>query len=157
MMKRYYIDNLEIEIDTDKTAEYYKNVNIDSLLTCCSYCKNYYYGIRKVGISLLKFFNEFCIIPEMAANVSELQRINEKVHLYNPTYLVIGRILRSPDEDYVSNEGNYETINLQELVGEVDISFKEELCLPPGVKLCSDPLLQIDIFCEVPWVIEESH
>jgi hypothetical protein len=156
-MKRYYIDNMEIEIDTDKTAEYYKNLSKDHLLRCCSYCKNYYYGIRKGEISLLKFFNELCIIPERAANVSELHRINEKFHLYNPTYLVIGRILRSHNEDYVGNEGHYETIKLQELVGEIDVHFKEELCLPPGVKLCSDPVLQIDIFCEVPWVIEDPH
>lgn len=144
--------NAIADIDVERTRKYYSTN--DSVNDCdCIGCKNYRayidncdYKIKEIfssmGIDDLKCITE--IIP-----YDELKQDYEKLggNLYGGFYHVCGKI--------IENESN----NLEDT--KVIITDKYEIYLVENIALVPNdfpqPVLQIEIFAHIPWVIEEEN
>lgn len=154
-MKTINIKGWQVEVDLEKTLEYYNKLNENDLLTCCLYCENYYYGIGRSSEILIDFFNKLGVVPKKTAYLSELTKLDNGKHLYDADYLLCGNILIKPiDNENVSENGTI-VYKMVELIDGVSFRFSD--IRPPYVRpdICPQPLLSLRLVCEVPWVLNE--
>jgi hypothetical protein len=154
-MRKISIKGWEIEIDLEKTHQYYSKLNEDDLLTCCVYCRNYYYGIGKSSDTLIDFFNILGIVPEKTVHLSELTKLDNGKHLYDADYLLCGNILVKPIEVESISENGTLVIKPIELTDGISFHFSSKRPSYINSDICPQPLLILQIVCEVPWVIDE--
>ena len=154
-MKKVNIKGWQIEIDTKKTLEFYNNVDKDDILSCCIYCKNYYYGIRKTSKILIDFFNDLGIVPEKVAHLSELMKLDNGKHLYDVDYLLCGNILTQPIEVENVRENGALGTKMIELTDSISFNFTDKRPSSVSPHICPQPLLTLQLICEVPWVLDE--
>lgn len=154
-MIKLNIQGWEIEVDLEKTIEYYDMIDKERLLSCCLYCKNYFYGIRKSSKILNDLFLKLGIVPEKAAHVSKLARIEKNRYLYEAEYLLTGEIITKPnDTDIISDNGNV-TINLTVLSDSISFHFRDTPITFGEIDLCQRPILSFQLVCEIAWFLDE--
>ena len=150
-MKIVNIKGWEIEVDLEKTLEYYNQLEDNDLLTCCLYCKNYYYGIGKSSEILTDLFNNLGVTPKKTAHLSELTKLDNGKHLYDADYLLCGNILVKPLER--ENETNVS--KMTELIDGGSFHFSNIRPSCVRADICPQPLLTLQLVCEAPWVLSE--
>lgn len=155
-MKRIEILDWIIEIDYEKTKEYYQRLGEEEHTECCLYCKNFDVAIRKVNHKLLKLLEELGISPEEPVEKYELHRMDSGNHQYGIIYLLVGRIIKEPDGLKKVNEKGHLEYRGTDITEDAYFIFGEEICVPGGVMLPPQPVLQLDVFCELPWELEEK-
>ena len=129
-----------LEVETEKNLGYYKNI---PSIQCCPNCDNYIAAINRMPRELNELFNKLGVIPEKAINISHLTGLENNMHLYNPTYFIVGNILSTPREKnctYAFNE-------------DFEVYFGEKMIAPIGTKNFPKPTFQFDIICSLPWVL----
>jgi hypothetical protein len=149
----YTIKGWKLDIDFKKTAQYYADQNKEEFPECCNNCKNYWHGIEKVCGHINTLFSDLKISPIRTANVSELTECENGAHLYEASYLITGRILAIAGSKETIDSGGVPLSNLTELCEEASINFSDTLYVPDGI-YPPEPLIELDIICEVPWVLD---
>ena len=156
-MKSTIFEGWKIEIDKEKTKNYYSQLYRDGLRECCSDCRNYYYGIRHVPKVFIDFLESLFIIPETPIFENKLYKVADNMFLYDVYYLISGNILEKPDNAETVSENGKKVFNTSTLTDEVEFYFTKELY--PSLRNLPDyeSYFQLELFCEIPWDIDEPY
>jgi hypothetical protein len=146
-----------IEIDKEKTENYYSQLYRDGLRECCSDCRNYYYGIRHLPKVFIDFLESLFIVPETPIGAYKLDKVADNVFLYNVYYLISGNILEKPDNAENVSENGEKVFKTSTLIDEVEFYFTKELYASLRNLTDYESYFQLELFCEIPWVIEEPY
>lgn len=132
-MKHYVMHNCEIEVDEEKTAQWYANA--DEWGCDCGHCVNFLKIAKqgKLPEKVRTHLSVFGIPPEKATYVCCLNEGAEK-SLYQFSYRIAGSILKD---------------NLSGIAE--DVRFCHET-YPYGAPDFPEPHFDIEFFAELPWV-----
>lgn len=146
MLQKIRIEKWLIEIDIDRTREFY---NKDMEFCNCLYCKNYLDATKFFKPTVNDVFEKFGINPVKPAHLSQFPSEIKSRHLYLGHYYFVGRVL----EGELCSNSNYTRLNTIEIENFI-YGFSEELeFLPEGLP---DPVLQISFEANIPWVLKEN-
>lgn len=152
---RFEANGWSLEIDEDKTESFYVDTDDGSCPECCAFCRNYWHGIERAPAALLQFLRGLGINPKRAAHVTWMAKRDTGAQLYTASYLLSGTIAGMPGDRLSVNGDGVQCTKFTGLCGNAYFHFCNELCLPEGVACCPEPALQLDVFCELPWVLDE--
>ncbi|MBN8236100.1 hypothetical protein JF544_12620 [Halobacillus kuroshimensis] len=147
-MQSVSFEGYELEVDYDKTINYYKNLPfIGEKEHCdCSYCKNYVLTTNTFPMIVKDLLQEIGVNPKKGAEVSHFYEEENGKHMYVADYRLYGKLLKSPISKtskiyYVSNNDyfqiGFESVNIYENTSE-KIGFWIEAFLPWIVDLDSE-------------------
>ncbi|WP_017212434.1 hypothetical protein [Clostridium beijerinckii] len=156
-MKSIIFEDWKIEIDKEKTKNYYSQLDRDGLRECCSDCRNYYYGIRHLPKVFIDFLESLFIVPETPICAYKLDKIADNIFLYDVNYLISGNILEKPDNAETVSENGKKAFNTSTLTNGVEFYFTKELYQSLRNLPDYESYFQLELFCEIPWVIEETY
>ncbi|AVK51373.1 hypothetical protein AXY43_03935 [Clostridium sp. MF28] len=156
-MKSIIFEGWKIEIDKEKTKNYYSQLYRDGLRECCSDCRNYYYGIRHLPKVFIDFLESLFIVPETPICAYKLDKVADNIFLYDVNYLISGNILEKPDNAENASENGKKVFKTSTLTDEVEFYFTKELY--PSLRNLSgyESYFELQLFCEIPWVIDEPY
>lgn len=146
MLQQIRLANWIVEVDIDKTREYYKK-GID--VCSCLYCNNFVEACKHLDTSVAKLFNELGINPAMPAHLSQFPTEETMTKLYIGNYHLVGRVL----EGVLSTSSNWNETNTIEIENFI-FGFSEDLEFVPGS--FPNPVLQLDFEAEIQWVLDEK-
>lgn len=146
----------ELDIDQVKTSLYYQNLTNGGCPDCCAYCRNFCHGVERAPAALPDFLRALGIDPRRAAHVTWMGRRETGGQLYAASYLLTGAVLGRPEGSVSGSRGGLVCTRYTSLCEGAFFHFSGDLCLPGGVRRCPEPALQLDVFCELPWVIGEA-
>ena len=137
VMKHYTMLNCEIEVDEEKTKQWYANA--DAWGCECSFCTNFLEVAkqRKFPEKVLHYLSVFSIPPEKATYVCCLNAETKKP-LYQFSYRIAGNILEDNASAIVE-----------------DTHFCHEI-YPYGAPDFPEPNFDLEFFFELPWLIGET-
>jgi hypothetical protein len=121
---------------------------------CCLYCENFYNAILKSSPVLIEFLEILRIIPTETANVSELTRLDNGNHLYEASYLLTGNIITKPIGVEVTTEDGCLHVYPKQLPDGTQFHFTHNINVSI-TNVCQKPVIQLDIICEIPWVLQK--
>lgn len=156
-MKSIIFEGWRIEIDKEKTKNYYSQLYRDVLRECCSDCRNYYYGIRHLPKVFIDFLESLFIVPEVPICAYKLDKVADNIFLYDVNYLISGNILEKPDTAENVSKNGKKVFKTSTLTDEVEFYFTKELHASLGNLSDYESYFQLQLFCEIPWVIEEPY
>jgi len=146
MLKQIRIANWLLEVDIDKTREFYnKGINVCS----CLDCNNFVEACKHLDTSVANLFNELGINPAMPAHLSEFPTEETMTRLYIGNYHLVGKVL----EGELSTLSNWNETNTTEIKNFI-FGFSDDLEFVPGD--FPNPVLQLDFEADIPWVIDEK-
>lgn len=144
-MKRIRLMNWDLEVDINKTKEYY---NKDIELCHCSYCENYMEACKVMDSSILEFITSLGINSLKPIHLSEFGEVEEKVHLYMGCYHIVGVLIEG---EYCTDSDWNETNTAK--IGNFTLGFNKELMFVQDDY--PRPVLQLDFEARIPWVLNE--
>lgn len=137
-MRQMKIGSWIIEVDVNKTKEFYDNYHVITEDCNCDYCANYFLACEQFPPKMKELFRSLGIDPRKEGEVTEYIKNKDGTHLYSAFYHLVGRIIEGGN-DFVYGDG-------------VEISFTEELDLVPvGFP---KPTIQFEIQMEISWVLK---
>ncbi|UOE93327.1 hypothetical protein [Alkalihalobacillus sp. LMS39] len=149
-MKQTKVGPWTIEVDVDKTKEYYDKYHLITEDCDCDYCANYVLACERFPSKIKDLFNSLGIDPRKEGEVSEYMLNKDGTHLYCAFYHIVGRIIDGPKWIPTKKGSEVSTPNFAEHNG-VDVSFSEDLALVP--EEFPMPTIQFEIQMNVPWMI----
>jgi len=150
IMKKIIITDWQLEIDFDRTQNYYSNHNIEEDCKCSS-CKNYRANCDHFSKQLMEFFQLLGVDPSKEGNFMEFGLTKDGYVIYMGFYHVVERIDEGPD--YVDDK--WEQLNLFKIDQfEFGFSSRDISCIPDDFPT---PVLQLEFKTTIPWIIEESR
>lgn len=150
MMFERRINDWIIEVDLQKTLEYYKEHNIDD--DCrCNVCKNYRVNCEYMSRELIDFFHQVGVDPRKEGEFMDFG-ISDKGNMhYMGFYHIVGSIKAGPTK--ISDKWNI--TNLIKIDNfELGFSSEDIACLPSDFP---EPIIQLEFSCFIPWRIEEKY
>lgn len=155
-MESIIFNGWRIEIDKEKTKNYYSQLYRDELCECCSDCRNYYYGIRHLPKAFIDFLDSLFIVPETPMYAYKIDKVDDNKFLYDVVYLISGNILEIPNNAENISESGEKVFNTSTLIDGVEFYFTKELDVNLRNILDYKSYFQLQLFCEIPWVIDEA-
>ena len=137
VMKHYTMLNCEIEVDEEKTKQWYANA--DEWGCECGHCINFLEVAkqRKFPEKVLHYLSVFSIPPEKATYVCCINGDTKKP-LYQFSYRIAGNILKDTSSAVVE-----------------DAHFCHET-YPYGAPDSPEPHFDLEFYYELPWLIDET-
>ncbi|MFV8830382.1 hypothetical protein [Alkalihalobacterium sp. APHAB7] len=150
-MKQTKIGPWTIEVDVDKTKEFYDKYHLITEDCDCDYCANYVLACDRFPSEMKDLFQSLGIDPRKEGEISEYMENQDSTHLYSAFYHMVGRIIEGPKLWTPSKKGSkVSTPSFVEYHG-VEIGFSEDLALvPDGFPV---PTIQFEIQMNVPWLL----
>ncbi|GKU80957.1 hypothetical protein [Niallia sp. NCCP-28] len=148
MLKQVKIGNWLLEVDREKTKEFYDKDVID--VCDCLYCNNFVEAIKHLDISVATFFRELGINPSMPAHSSDFPATEDGKWQYIGQYHLVGRVL----EGKLCTMCDWDETNNFQIIKDFDVCFSEELEF-----VTEDfpiPVLQMNFDAHIPWVLHEN-
>lgn len=145
-MKKIEFLQWVLEIDSDKTKEFYKKEQ--DVCTCLD-CENLRASCTFWDSSVMELFLMLGIDPAKPSHLSEFGEVDDGKRLYIGNFHVIGIIVEGRVcTSSIWNKDNTLTI------GDITIAIEEDLTgVPDGFP---SPVLQIGFEMRLPWVLEEA-
>ncbi|MCD5324464.1 MULTISPECIES: hypothetical protein [Pontibacillus] len=150
-MKQTRIGSWTIEVDVNKTKEFYDNYHLITEDCDCDYCANYVLVCEKLPPEIKDLFNLLGIDPLKEGEVSEYMENKNGTHLYGAFYHIVGRIIEGPKLWVPTKEGS--EVSSPDFVkyNGVEIDFSDDLALvPEGFPM---PTIQFEIQLNIPWLL----
>ncbi|MBD8069584.1 hypothetical protein [Bacillus sp. PS06] len=144
-MKQFQLLNWVVEVDVEKTREFYRN----EMEQCdCLYCENYRIACKSIDSSINDVFTSLGIQPAMPSHLSEFGD-TEGLHLYIGHYHIVGHLIEGRYcTDSETDEMNVATIGNFTIWLEKELTFVHDE-LPR-------PVLQLAFEVGLPWVLSEK-
>ncbi|WP_426445364.1 hypothetical protein ACP26L_18860 [Paenibacillus sp. S-38] len=150
-MKQFTIAGWIIEVDVDKTSEYYASERTHAEACSCIYCRNYVMAFETIPKSVLIFLNSLGIDPiKQVGEIFESCRNENGSHLYHGWYHVVGRIIQGID--CMVPPTNWREIDLY-IVDGIKFGFTNKLELV--AENFPEPTIQLEFEANIPWVLNE--
>jgi hypothetical protein len=128
----------DLEFDKEDTVKAY----VDLTYYCkCSYCRNFLATYRILPSIYFEILHNLGIDPVKPAEIIEYCKNKDGTHLYQWWYHVVGNLLNKCETSIKFTE-------------QVDILIRNRDDLVP--KDFPNPIIQIDFFASLPWVLEEE-
>ena len=151
-----------IDIDVEKTREFYRTANIITDGCTCDGCRNYVKATQYFPKNVQELFDEWGIDLNKAAEIWAICGFdNGKVLLYGGFYHVCGKLLTDTDvwcakqNDKINTLKKREKSLMYEIEKNYSIGFTEDCDLLE--ENFPAPVIQLEIdFC-VPWVLKEKN
>jgi len=140
------IEKWLIEVDIDKTREFYKK---DIEVCNCLYCKNYLGATKFFKPTVIDVFKKFGINRVKPAHLSQFPTEINSRHLYLGNYYFVGSVV----EGELCSNSNFNKMNTIEIENFI-FGFSEELDFMP--EYLPDPVLQISFEVNIPWILKED-
>jgi hypothetical protein len=140
------IDIMEwhVEVDADVTAHAYERLTVG----CdCVYCRNFLAALHHLPAEFHQLLQLLGINPAIPAEVVEYHQNPNGSHSYSWWYHANGRIL----SDQHAEQNHFGHSPLTPAI-DISISTKTDLVAPDFPY----PILQIEFFTNLPWLLEES-
>lgn len=145
-MKKIGIMNWLLEVDVEKTAEYYRK---EIEICDCSYCQNFASTVLSLEDEQISFFKNLGIMPEKPVMLSHFPTEADNNHQYIGFYHVVGRILTG-ETCTMTNWQDHHTYTLDKFAFCLS---KENNQVPESFL---EPVFQLNFETEIPWILEES-
>ena len=146
-MKRIQLTNWIIDIDPEKTKEYYDSITVEEGCDCI-YCRNYIKGCETLSSEVLEFYKMLGIDPKKEGEFMEFEMDLDN-HLYMGFYHLVGSIVKRPSDEMKK----WDDLNIIE-VDKVKFMFNDDLNLVP--KKFPVPVIQLEFEVMLPWLSEEK-
>jgi len=146
-----------VDIDVNKTREFYNNASLVSEGCSCVGCRNYEKAIGFISQNVLSFFSQFGIDMKKICEVYVNYTRDDDLIFYGGFYHICGKII-SGENAWISTSQN--TKHLDEDRGysvtkDFTVLFQNEC------DLLEDnfpaPAIQLEILANIPWVLEEKN
>jgi len=149
-MKKLLFESWIIEVDVQKTSDFYKYHNPDE--DCrCKYCMNFRSNIEISDDGIRAFCNELGIDPLKSGEIMEFGLNDEGEIHYSGFYHIVGRIISGPTK--IIDKWN--DIKLLE-INKYKFGFSNE-----DISCVSDrfpePTMQLEFETHMPWILEEEY
>ena len=149
ILQNVKIANWLLEVDTEKTREFYRNDQGADECNCL-YCHNFVEAIKSLDTNVLQLFQRLGIRLEKPAHLSDIPISDDKmIRYYVGNYHLVGRVL----EGEVSTLSTWDETNTLQ-INNFRMGFSEQFEFGP--KNLSAPILQLDFETDLPWVLEEE-
>ncbi|MDP4087573.1 MAG: hypothetical protein Q8934_23705 [Bacillota bacterium] len=146
MLKQVRIYKWLLEVDIDKTREFY---NKDIEVCHCVYCTNYVKACKHLNTSVSDMLNILGINLAIPAHLSEFPTDDDDTLLYLGEYFLVGRVL----EGELCTFSNFNEKNTYE-IDNFKVGFSEDLeFVPQGFP---NPALQLSFEAYIPWVLNKG-
>jgi hypothetical protein len=146
-MRRIRLSNWIIDIDTEKTKEYYDRLTVEEGCTC-AYCRNYIKACEAFSKEVLDFYKMLRIDPRKEGEFMEFETDTDK-QLYMGFYHLVGKIVKRPS----NKTEKWDDLNIIK-VDNVKFTFTDELDLVP--EDFPKPVIQLEFEVMLPWLLEEK-
>jgi hypothetical protein len=147
-MKRIQISNWIIDVDVEKTKEYYNRITVEKGCNCI-YCRNYIKCCETFPKEVLEFYKMLGIDPKKEGEFMEFG-IEDDKHLYMCFYHFVGRIVKRASDKIRT----WDDLNIIE-VNDTEFTFTNNLDLVP--EEFPKPVLQLEFAVKLPWLLEEKY
>lgn len=146
MLQQIRIGKWLIEVDIDKTQEFYSK---DKPICNCLYCENFVEACKNLKTAVSDVFTELGINPAKPAHLSEFPTDEESKRLYLGHYHLVGRVL----EGELCTVTNFNAMNTFEIEN-FTVGFSEVLeFVPEGFPT---PILQVSFEAKILWALKEN-
>ena len=150
--------NYLLEIDADKTRNFYQSAERITEGCTCPGCRNFEKAVDSFPEEVKHFFKEIGIAPEKAAEVfANCPEDNGRKIFYGGFYHICGKVLNgdSPWIPEGENAYHWASGNTYQIAEGYKVGFEN------GGALIEDnfpePVMQMEIEFHVPWVLEEDN
>ncbi|PLS17011.1 hypothetical protein CVD28_14340 [Bacillus sp. M6-12] len=146
MLETIKIENWLIEVNVDKTLEFYrKDLNICS----CLGCNNFVEACKYIKTPVLDVFRKLGINPAKPAHLSEFPTMEDGVRQYIGSYHFVGRVFEG-EMSTLSNSNETNTFEIENFAFgfSVDLEFVPE-DFP-------SPVVQLDFDAYIDWVLDDN-
>ncbi|AIQ16791.1 MULTISPECIES: hypothetical protein [unclassified Paenibacillus] len=154
-MKQMKIGDWNLEVDVEKTKDFYQAYHQITERCDCIFCKNFVSAIELIPKPVLDFFRSLGIDPTKEGEVSEYCEIKDGMHLYGGFFHIVGELISGPDCWIETSEevSHLATNNMIEING-FKFGFTNGVSsLPDGFP---NPTLQLEFEGIIPWTLKES-
>ena len=146
MLQRIGIEKWLVEVDRDKTEDFY---NKDIEVCDCLYCKNYVEACKYLNTSVSDIFSKLGIQPTKPVHLSEFPTEKAGTRLYIGDYHLVGRLV----EGELCTSSNFNEMNTFQIEN-FTFGFSEDLeFVPDGFPT---PVIQLSFEATIPWVLTEN-
>lgn len=152
-MKRITLGAWTVEVDIERTKEFYDKYHFITEDCECVYCANYVKACDKFPQDIKDLFSSLGIDPRKEGEISHYIENTDGTHLYGAFYHVVGRVIEGPElwmptqEDSEVSSPNFVEVN------KIVLGFTEDLVMvPEGFPL---PSIQFEIEVNIPWFLNK--
>ncbi|QVY62370.1 hypothetical protein [Cytobacillus gottheilii] len=145
-MKRIEFLHWVLEIDVDKTKDFYKK---EQEVCTCLDCENFRKACKYINSSVMELFLQLGVDPSKPSQLSEFGEDEDGKRFYIGNYHLTGKVVKGPT--CTSSTWNAENTAT---VGDATIGF--EIDLMDIADTLSSPVLQIGFEMKLPWVLKED-
>lgn len=156
-----------LEIDVDKTREFYETIDFVSEGCSCAGCRNYERAADALPDEVRAFFDTIGINIKKVCEVYVHMTNPDGTVYYGGFYHLCGKLVKGDSAwveesagDSAAGDGlartfHWEHSNTYSVSRDFHVSFQEECSLvEPGFPT---PVLQMEIEANIPWVLEEEN
>lgn len=160
---RFQFGQFEIDVDVDKTREFYRNAELISEGCECPGCRNYEKAVDFLPNEVTSFFDSLGVDMKKAAEVWATMANPDGSVLYSGFYHLCGELLscennqaEMPMDKRRKGLSHWDVSRNYSLTKNYDISVFDEC----GSLIEEDfplPVLEIEIDADIPWVLNEEN
>lgn len=147
-MKRIQLSNWIIDIDAEKTKEYYDGIRVEDGCDC-AYCRNYIKGCETFSEKVLEFYRMLGIDPRKEGEFMEFEATADDEHLYMGFYHLVGEIVKEPSD----KREKWDDLNIIKIYN-MKFTFNKDLDLVP--EDFPKPVIQLEFEVMLPWLLDEK-
>ncbi|HEX8599945.1 MAG TPA: hypothetical protein VF952_15705 [Chloroflexia bacterium] len=144
-----------LKVDIEATRAAYTSLPlVGSDASCtCAYCRNFREAHQFLPASFLKICDDLGIDPRRPSEVYEIIENEDGTRFYGGWYHLVGKLVRS-DDTLLQIEPETKHVGVDEPNKGFSIKFHTNVALVPDD--FPKPVLQMEIFCNIPWMLSEQ-
>jgi hypothetical protein len=140
-----------IDVDIIETQKFYERYIYTYEVCSCLYCKNYFHACKSFPRDIRDFFNSLGLQPEKGSEVYKINKNDDRTYLYGGFYHIVGRLISTNDPGFNAPKSSLDVVDL---TSDFKFGFTTDLALVP--EGFPQPVLQLEIYINVPWVLDEE-
>ena len=150
-------EHYRLDIDVERTRQFYKTAPLSSATCSCSGCRNYEKAIDLLPQAVLSFFEKLGIEMKKIREVCVHCVNADDAIFYGGFYHLCGKLLEGESAWIPLNENlfRFDEDKLFRITNDFGVSFQNDCDL-----LESDfplPAIQLEISADMPWVLSERN
>ena len=145
----------QLDIDVERTRHFYANEDFE--FCTCAGCRNFSRAYHLFPEAVQQFFGKFGIDIGKPAEITAYNSSDGNLTYYDGFYHICGTILAGKDPWLQVGERAYQLDEQYALkvTNDFSVFFTEKCALVD--KEFPTPVIQMEIQCNIPWVLEESN
>ena len=154
-MKQMKIGDWILEVDVERTKDFYQAYHQITEGCDCLSCKNFVTAIKLIPKPVLDFFRSLGIDPTKEGEVSEYYEKKDSMHLYGGFFHIVGELISGPD-CWVETSVEVSHLATNNMIEINDFKFG----FTYGVSSLPDefpkPTVQLEFEGTIPWMLKEE-